>query len=143
MEGTIAIVVLAAAVAGAFWSRSRAPAVAIGLIGAIVGGLAAFEFDRHLDAHPVAADVLTFATFGRVGFGLLGLLAAPRGPSRLLRRAAAALLILSPVAAAALAVGLLGAPLGGWLGWIVGLVFVDAGVLAIVLLVSAWLVKEA
>lgn len=150
----IAVVLATASLAGAALLRHRAPAVSLALVGGVAGGLYGLHFASHHDPKNVPADVAIWATCGLVAFGLLGLLVTPRGPSRTLRRIAAWVAALAPLAAAALAIALLWAcplyvtknagfciheidVLGGWITSVTCLFAVDAAALVVMLLVSA------
>jgi hypothetical protein len=154
----IAVVLVAASLAGAVLLSSRAPAVSLALVGGVAAGLCRFFYfgTRH-DPKGVPADIAIWSTCGLVALGLIGLLRTPRGPTPLLRRAAVAVVAITPMAAASLAVVLLTAcplyvtdhagycfheidVLGGWISQVVVLFILDAAVLTVLLLVSA---KEA
>ena len=77
----IAIVVVAASLAGALLLVSRAPAVSLGLVGGVAGGLCGFYFSSRHDPKGVPADVAVWATCGLVALGLIGLLVTPPGSS--------------------------------------------------------------
>ena len=150
----IAIVVVAASLAGALLLVSRAPAVSLALVGGVAAGLCGFYFSSRHDPKGVPADVAVWATCGLVALGLIGLLVTPRGAARFLRRAAVGVVLIAPLAAASLAAALLNAcplyvtdhagfcfheidVLGGWISGIVVLFIFDAAVIAVLLLVSA------
>jgi hypothetical protein len=150
----IAVVLIGAGLTGAALFRRRAPAVSLGLIGGLAGGLWGFFVGVQHDPTSVPADVAAWSTGALVAFGLVGLLLTPRGPARTLRRIAAWMAGLAPLAVAALAVVLLYAcplyvtedagycfhevdVLGGWISFVTLLFLVDAAVVVIVLLVSA------
>jgi hypothetical protein len=150
----IALVLVAASLAGATLLVSRAPAGSLALVGGVVGGLCGFYYSSRHDPKGVPADVAVWATCGLVALGLIGLLVTPRGPAQSLRRAAAGVLLIAPMAAASLAVVLvLACPLyvtdhagfcfheidvlGGWISQVVVLFILDAVALAVLLLVSA------
>jgi hypothetical protein len=150
----IAIVLVAASLAGARLLVSRAPAVSLALLGGVVGGLCGFYYSSRHDPKGVPADVALWATCGLVALGLIGLLVTPRGPAQSLRRAAAGVLLIAPFAAASLAVVLvLACPLyvtdhagfcfheidvlGGWISQVVVLFILDMSALAVLLFVSA------
>jgi hypothetical protein len=149
-----AVVLVAASLAGAKLLVSRAPAVSIALLGGVAGGLSGFYFSSRHDPKGVPADVAIWATCGLVALGLIGLLATPRGPARLLRRLAAAVVLMAPFATASLAVVLVEAcplyvtdhagfcfheidVLGGWISQVVVLFILDVAALAVLLFVSA------
>jgi hypothetical protein len=149
-----AVVLVAASLAGAKLLVSRAPAVSIALLGGVAGGLSGFYFSSRHDPKGVPADVAMWATCGLVALGLIGLLATPRGPARLLRRLAAAVVLMAPFATASLAVVLVEAcplyvtdhagfcfheidVLGGWISQVVVLFILDVAALAVLLFVSA------
>jgi hypothetical protein len=155
----IAIVLVAASLAGALLLVARAPAVSLALIGGMAGGLCGFYFGSHHGPKGVPADVAVGATCGLVALGLIGLLVTPRGPARLLRRAAVGVVLTAPLAAASLAVALLYAcplyvtdhagfcfhefdVLGGWISGVVVLFVLDAAALTVLLLVSAKEVRD-
>ena len=150
----IAIVLVAASLAGALFLLSRAPAASLALVGGVAGGLCGFYFSSRHDPRSVPADVAVWATCGLVALGLIGLLVTPRGQARFLRRAAAGVILIAPLAAASLAAVLVQAcplyvtdharfcfheidVLGGWISQVVVLFILDAAALAILLLVSA------
>ncbi len=150
----IAVVLIVGSIVGAAISRSPAPAAALALLGGVAGGLCGFSFGARHPPKGVPADVAVWASCGLLAFGPVGLLLTPRGPARSLRRIAAWVAVLAPFAAAALAIALLWAcplyvtenagfcfhefdQLGGWITYVVALFVVDAGVLVILLLVSA------
>ena len=150
----IALVLVAASLAGARLLLSRAPAVSLALVGVVAGGLCGFYFSSRHDPKGVPADVAVWATCGLVALGLVGLLVTPRGPVRFLRRAAAVVILVAPLAAAILATMLVQAcplyvtdhagfcfheidVLGGWISQVVVLFILDAAALAVLLLVSA------
>lgn len=150
----IAIVLVAASLAGALLLMSRAPAVGLALVGGVAGGLSGFYFSSRHDPKGVPADVAVWATCGLVALGLIGLLVTPRGPARFLRRTAAAVVLVAPLAAASLTAVLVEAcplyvsdhagfcfyeidVLGGWMSQVVVLFILDAAALAVLLLVSA------
>jgi len=153
----IAIALVAASLAGALLFLSRAPAVSLALVGGVAGGLCGFYFSSRHHPKGVPADVAVWATCGLVALGLIGLLVTPRAPARFLRRAAAGVILIAPLAAASLAAVLRQAcplyvtdhagfcfheidVLGGWVSQVVVLFTLDAAALAVLLLVSA---KEA
>jgi hypothetical protein len=150
----IAVVLVAASLAGAKLLLLRAPAVSLALLGGVAGGLCGFYFSSRHDPKGVPADVAVWATCGLVALGLIGLLVTPRGPARLLRRVAAAVVLIAPLATASLAVVLVEAcplyvtdhagfcfheidVLGGWISQVVVLFILDVATLAILLFVSA------
>jgi len=150
----IALVLVAASLAGTLLLVSRAPAVSLALVGGVVGGLCGFYYGSRHDPKGVPADVAVWATCGLVALGLIGLLVTPRGQARFLRRAAAGVILIAPLAAASLAAVLVQAcplyvtdhagfcfheidVLGGWISQVVVLFILDAAALAILLLVSA------
>ena len=150
----IALVLIVASIAGAAIVRPPAPAAALALLGGVAGGLCGFYFGARHATKSVPAEVAVWATCGLVAFGLVGLLLTPRGPARTLRRIAAWVAMMAPFVAAALAIALLWAcplyvtenagfcfhefdQLGGWITYVVALFVADAGVLVILLLVSA------
>jgi hypothetical protein len=150
----IALLLATGSLAGAALLRHRAPAVSLGLVGGVAGGLYGLHFAYHHDPKSVPADVAVWATCGLLAFGLLGLLLTPRGPARTLRHIAAWCAALAPLFAAALAIALLWAcplyvtknagfcfheidVLGGWITSVTFLFIVDAAVLVVMLLVSA------
>jgi hypothetical protein len=155
----IAIVVVAASLAGALLLVSRAPAVSLALVGAVAGGLCGLYFSSSHGPKGVPADVAVWATCGLVALGLIGLLVTPRGPARFLRRAAVGVVLTAPLAAASLAAALLYAcplyvtdhagfcfhefdVLGGWVSGVVVLFVLDAAALTVLLLVSAKEVRD-
>lgn len=155
----IAIVLVAASLAGALLLVTRAPAVSLGLVGGVAGGLCGLYFSSRHDPKGVPADVAVWATCGLVALGLIGLLVTPRGPAGFLRRTAVGVAFIAPLAAASLAAVLVQAcplyvtdhagfcfheidVLGGWISQVVVLFVVDAAVLAVLLLVSAKGVKR-
>jgi len=150
----IALVLVAASLAGTLLLVSRAPAGSLALVGGVVGGLSGFYYGSRHDPKGVPADVAVWATCGLVALGLIGLLVTPRGQARFLRRAAAGVILIAPLAAASLAAVLVQAcplyvtdhagfcfheidVLGGWISQVVVLFILDAAALAILLLVSA------
>ena len=152
---TIAVVFVAAGLAGAAILRSRAPAVGLALLGGVAGVLCGFYFrSRHGGPRGLPADVAIWATCGLVALGLVGLLVTPRGSARFLRRTAIWVILLAPFAAAVLAAALRRAcplyvsehagfcfheidVLGGWISGVVLLFVLDAATLVVLLLVSA------
>jgi hypothetical protein len=112
------------------------------------------SFSLRHDPRSVPADVAVWATCCLVALGLIGLLVTPRGQARFLRRAAAGVILIAPLAAASLAAVLVQAcplyvtdhagfcfheidVLGGWISQVVVLFILDGAALAILLLVSA------
>jgi hypothetical protein len=155
----IAIVLVAASLAGALLLGARAPAVSLALIGGMAGGLCGFYFGSRHGPKGVPADIAVWATCGLVALGLIGLLVTPHGPARFLRRAAVGVVLTAPLAAASLAAALLYAcplyvtdhagfcfhefdVLGGWIAGVVVLFVLDAAALTVLLLVSAKEVRE-
>lgn len=150
----IALVLVTVSLAGVRLLLSRAPAVSLALVGGVAGGLCGFYFSSRHDPKGVPGDVAVWATCGLVALGLVGLLVTPRGPVRFLRRAAAEVILIAPLAAASLAIVLVQAcplyvtdhagfcfheidVLGGWISQVVVLFTLDAAALAVLLLVSA------
>jgi hypothetical protein len=150
----IAIVLVAASLAGALLLGARAPAVSLALIGGMAGGLCGFYFGSRHGPKGVPADIAVWATCGLVALGLIGLLVTPHGPARFLRRAAVGVVLTAPLAAASLAAALLYAcplyvtdhagfsfhefdVLGGWIAGVVVLFVLEAAALTVLLLVSA------
>jgi hypothetical protein len=150
----IALVLVATSLAGAVLLFVRAPAVSLALLGGVAGGLCGFYLSSRHDPRGVPADVAVPATCGLVALGLVGLLLTPRGHARFLRRAAAWVFLIAPLAAASLAAAFVRAcplyvtdhagfcfhevdVLGGWVSQVVVLFLLDAAVLAVLLLVSA------
>jgi hypothetical protein len=150
----VALVLVAASLTGTALLSSRAPAVSLALVGGVAGGLFGFYFSSRHDPKGVPADVAVSATCGLVALGLVGLLVTPLGAARFLRRTAACVILIAPLAAAGLTAVLLKAcplyvtdragfcfheidVLGGWISEVVALFVLDAAVLAVLLLVSA------
>jgi hypothetical protein len=154
----IVLGLVAASLAGGVFFLTRAPAVSLALLGGLGGGFCGFFFSTRHDPKNVPADVAVWATCGLVALGLVGLLLRPRGPARLLRRAAVGVLAIGPVAAATLAFLLVSAcplyvtrhagfcyydidVLGGWVSKVIVLFILDVFALAVLLSVSANEVK--
>ena len=74
----IALVLVAASLAGTLLLVSRAPAGSLALVGGVVGGLCGFYYSSRHDPKGVPADVAVWATCGLVALGLIGLLVTPR-----------------------------------------------------------------
>jgi len=157
MLAFIAVLLASLCLVGALYAAARVPAVSIALVGAVVGGVAAYAFAIADGPHGVPQDVAVGASWALIGSGLIGLLATrPRSAARSQRRAALAIALAAPVAAFALAALVLEACplyvthhaglcfydvdlLGGWASAVVALLVVDLLALATLLLVSAWL----
>ncbi len=156
----IAGVLAAATAAGALIARPRAPAVTIGLVGALVAGVVGFFVAGVDGPHGVPQEVGVWASLGLAVFGLLGLALAPaRPPARPLGRATLIVALAAPVLATVLrfAVGIAcplyvtrGARycfydvdlLGGWAAAVTVMLAGDLLGIAFLLGVSAWQARE-
>lgn len=152
----IACVLVAASAAGALLARRRAPAVTIGLVGALPAGIAGFFVAGFDGPHGVPQEVGIWASLGLAVFGLLGLALVPAHPPALpLWRATLVVALAAPLAATALrfAVGAAcplyvrrGARycfydvdlLGGWAAAVTVMLAGDLLGIAFLLGVSAW-----
>jgi len=154
--GVIAAGLVGASVAGAVVSRRRAPAVTLGLIGALIAAVVGFAVAGSDGPHGVPQEVGIWASLGLAVFGLLGLIALPgRPPARPQWRATVTTALIAPFAAATLrfAVGAAcplyvtkGAGycfydvdlLGGWAAAVTVMLAGDLLGIAFLLGVSAW-----
>lgn len=84
------------AIAGAVFFTRRAPAVALGLAGALAGGVVGFAL---AGGEAIPEVVARWAVIGLVGFGVLGSFSAPRASSRFLSLAALGATLSAPLLA--------------------------------------------
>jgi hypothetical protein len=134
----------------------HAPAVSVALVSGIAAGTIGFFVASAGGPRGVPMDVVTWATLGTLGGGMVGLVATrPRPPSSLMWRSAVGCLLIAPFAAALLLLAVQRAcPLyvmragycgygdqdlaGGWSAGIVILLLFDLSVVVGLLLVSGW-----
>jgi hypothetical protein len=157
----IAIALVGASIAGAVVSRHRAPAVTLGLVGALIAAVVGFAVAGTTGPHGVPQAVGIWASLGLAIFGLFGLLVLRgRPPARQLWRATVTVALIAPFAAATLrlAVGAAcplyvtkGAGycfydvdlLGGWAAAVTVMLAGDLLGIAFLLGVSAWQARRA